>query len=154
MLVYLDFSTWCSRHEFSNFAQVDSSRQVHFSRVDLQDVQTSLWDYKQNTIGKWTSRDWICFIIVKWPSTFLDLWIKGVVVIKALPVFHHLHCLAQFQKKIMSSNADIPNSPLPKYNDNRQITVANRATISTIRVIYDVPDLSRNMMDGARRVQW
>lgn len=35
----------CARrpwHELGNFAQVDATCQIHFARVDLQDVQTGL----------------------------------------------------------------------------------------------------------------
>lgn len=38
----LDFRSGSSGHELGNLAQIDSSRKVHLSRVDFQNVQASL----------------------------------------------------------------------------------------------------------------
>ena len=41
--IYFDFSTRCSGHHFSDLSQINTTSEIHFTRMNLENVQSSVF---------------------------------------------------------------------------------------------------------------
>ena len=68
---HLNLSTRGSRHQLCYLPQIDASSQIHFSGVDLQDVQTGLLMSNQETLRDVINSHQVCGCAV---SKYLFIW--------------------------------------------------------------------------------